>query len=230
MSDQTPAPDVTTQTAPEKGGAVPLPRVARLLHIVQRLVAYGTKMIDIYQRGATTHQCFSAVFRFGTKDLQLILARMRCGLQRAALFQERLNRYVERGKDIPLPRPEPLSAPARVRAALSPAEAEARKARRKILSLIPTAEEIAEQVRTRPLGTVIGDICYDLGLAAGLMDYSLWEELVNAIFECGINLIGFINKSTTPVFGPLSRELENELAFWPEDDRLVPVVVQLRPP
>ena len=48
---------------------------------------------------------------------------------------------------------------------------------------LPTEAEIAEWVRRRPIGTVVADICRDLGI---LCDHPLWREIQRAImFEGG---------------------------------------------
>ena len=46
------------------------------------------------------------------------------------------------------------------------------------LALLPTAEQIADEVRRRPVGAVIADICRDLGI---IPTHPLWQELSVAI-------------------------------------------------
>ena len=46
---------------------------------------------------------------------------------------------------------------------------------------MPTAREIAAEVRRRPIGAVIADICHDLGITPGQLDRATWDELVDAI-------------------------------------------------
>jgi len=52
---------------------------------------------------------------------------------------------------------------------------------------MPTAEQIAAEIRHRPVGAVIADICRDLGIMA---DHPLWRELHLAII--GGSLTGFV--------------------------------------
>ena len=50
------------------------------------------------------------------------------------------------------------------------------------LALLPTPEQIAAEVRRRPIGAVIADICRDLGV---LPTHPLWQELSLAIIWHG---------------------------------------------
>ena len=50
---------------------------------------------------------------------------------------------------------------------------------------LPTPAEIADQVRRRPIGAVLADICRDLGITT---DHPLWRELPLAIIANGGNL------------------------------------------
>ena len=49
---------------------------------------------------------------------------------------------------------------------------------------MPTPEQIAEQVRRRPIGAVIGDICRDLGI---MPRHPLWNEIRDAVAQFGGN-------------------------------------------
>ena len=54
------------------------------------------------------------------------------------------------------------------------------------LAHLPTADEIAAEVRRRPIGAVIADICRDLGILPG---HKLWRELSLAIIDHGGSLV-----------------------------------------
>ena len=60
------------------------------------------------------------------------------------------------------------------------------------LARLPTEEEIAAEVRRRPVGAVIADICRDLGIAPGQLDRAFWDELSRAIAIYGGSLAGFL--------------------------------------
>ena len=61
------------------------------------------------------------------------------------------------------------------------------------LARLPTPDEIAAEVRTRPVGAVIADICRDLGIAPGELDRAFWEELNLAIISYGGTYAGVLN-------------------------------------
>ena len=225
-----------------------LPRVGRLLRVIRKLVAYGTNLLNSLQAGVSTHREERTMHAFGTKDLALIVERIKCGLLRAAGLEVRLNRFVRRGCDLP-PARERVSKPrglpgvmdragwnenlaaiaelmaasgagsdadsdalraeaVKVAAAVSivpdtaAAGAKARRARRaELLSVLPSAEEIAAQVRTRSIGLVIADICRDLGLRPGMVDGALWRELRDALVDCGVDLARFLLGCWRPLVG-----------------------------
>jgi hypothetical protein len=59
------------------------------------------------------------------------------------------------------------------------------------LARLPTEEEIAEEVRRRPIGAVIADICRDLGIAPGHLDRAFWDEISLAIILYDGSLVRF---------------------------------------
>ena len=201
VASPSPDPDRAGPDVPARNA---FPHVGRLLGIVRRLVAYGTKLLNDLQQGVPTPHQVLATLTFGTKDLALIIARVKCGLLRAAGLEARLNLFVKRGRDLqpppwrmPMPRERKKTADAdapKAEAPQSPVPTE-------VLSLLPSAEEIAEQVRTRPLGAVLADICRDLGLPPGMMQGTLWQELKDAFVECGFSLVSFVRGDWRPMFG-----------------------------
>jgi hypothetical protein len=205
--DVPPAPD------PDRGApdapAPALPRVSLLLRIVHKLVAYGTQLIRTLEQPGPTERQTLVMVDFGTRDLALIIARIKCGLLRAAGLEARLNRYVARGHDLTVPPVRYATASVGERKAASEATV------RRVEALLPSAEEIAEQVRTRSLSTVIADICHDLGMTRAGLDGVLWDELMQAVLDCGITLFGIMRKSVKPVFGDWHAAREIGLSEWP---------------
>jgi hypothetical protein len=63
---------------------------------------------------------------------------------------------------------------------------------------MPTAEQIAARVRTRPIGAVISEICLNLGIKRG---HPLWNEICDAVIEFGGNFATFI--------GSIIRQMSN---------------------
>ena len=54
---------------------------------------------------------------------------------------------------------------------------------------LPTPEQIAAEVRRRPIGAVIADICRDLGI---MPSHPLWPELQHLIIRYGGNLANLV--------------------------------------
>ena len=76
------------------------------------------------------------------------------------------------------------------------------------LARTPTPEQIAEEIRRRPIGEVICDICRDLGIVPA---HPLWQELREAIiFEGGRYTALFLDMFKRP------RRLPRP-ADWPEE-------------
>src|SRR6185437_8132101 len=164
-------------------------RFRRLLGLVRKLIDYGKELAtSLQQRAAGTDLGFIAR-SFGTRDISLILARITQGLLRASAFEARVTALAAR----PYVPPRPASAPAhRAPRAPRPAAARSTDPADPRLALLPTPEQIAAQVRRRPLGVVIADICRDLGIVP---NHPLWRELYLVIVRhggSGANLLGDI--------------------------------------
>ncbi|HME21587.1 MAG TPA: hypothetical protein VKI44_09630 [Acetobacteraceae bacterium] len=184
MSAVATAPGLTTQPAPWPASTDRRGCLARLLGLVRKLIDHGKQLAAAVGQRSLTKDPALAGCRFGTSDIALILSRITLALQRATALEARLLRSAAR----PDPKPQPPRAPS-LRAARAPqaprepAEADPRLAR------LPTAEQIAAEIRHRPAGGVIADICRDLGIMA---DHPLWRELHLAIMLHGGNLAGFV--------------------------------------
>ena len=166
----------TVAAAPSRSG--------RLLGLVRKLIDYGFGLANTLRRRAAANDVGAMVRPFGTTDLAMIMARITRGLRLAGALEERLMRH-------PVPeekKPASTSAPSqrRPRAARPPA------ARRVYdpdprLARMPTPEQIAADIRRRPVGAVIVDICRDLGILPG---HKLWQELSLAIIDHRGSLTG----------------------------------------
>jgi hypothetical protein len=161
----------------------------RLLSVVRKLIDYGKDLAaTLQQRTAATN--LAAITRpFGKIDIALILARITQGLHRAAALETRLIDRAQQ-EEAGLPRVS-ASPPRRPRAAppvpRCPSDADSRIAR------LPTPEQIAAEVRRRPIGAVIADICREFGI---MPDNPLWRELSMAIVMNG----GDLNALLTDIF------------------------------
>jgi hypothetical protein len=159
MSAATTAPAPTAE--PSRSG--------RLLGLVGKLIDYGRELAaTLRQRSATTEFAVTARL-FGTSDIALILARITRGLIRADALAAKLVRNAARLDAAPRPQP--------ARTVAKPASAARRQAAPPAdprLAHLPTSEQIAAEVRRRPIGAVIADICRDLGITSR---HPLWREL-----------------------------------------------------
>jgi hypothetical protein len=154
-----------TETAP----AAKPNRLSGLLALVRQLIDYGRHL-------ATTLR--SNPHPLGTGDIAQILARITRGLLRAEALEARLIRSAAR----PDPAPAPPRAPSHRRSPPARAAAQPTDATQSRLARLPTPEQIAAEVRRRPIGAVIADICRDLGI---MPSHPLWRELQLVIIRHG---------------------------------------------
>ena len=178
MSAAAPAFAPTAPPAPTPAGTGRPARIASLLTLVRKLIDYGRELAaTLRERGLPDPA--DAGTRFGTLNVALILARITAGLHRAAALEARLQ-HAATDPDAELGLP-PLAEPSEreypPRAARPPAPPAAEPDPR--IVRLPTPQRIAEEVRRRPVGEVIIDICHDLGITP---DHPLWRELHVAIF------------------------------------------------
>ncbi len=193
------APTPTTEPDPPRAGADTPTRLGRVLSLVRKLIDYGKKLAGTVQQRAATPGFALFARPFGTADLAVILARITNGLRRAAMLEARLCRRAERGQDLTAgAHPPARHARARRRTALAPPDAPPEPQRADHtedprLARLPTEEEIAAEVRRRPIGAVIVDICCDLGIAPGDLDRAFWDEISHAVIMYGGSLVRFFN-------------------------------------
>ena len=118
---------------------------------------------------------------FGTIDIGEIVARITRGLLRAAALEARL---ISRPIREPAT-PATLTAPSpRQPRAAQPEDGSAGAGEPRIARL-PTPGDIAAEIRRRPAGAVLADICRDLGIVPS---NPLWREISAAIISYGGNL------------------------------------------
>jgi hypothetical protein len=182
MSAATTAPAPTTQPAPWPVLADRRGCLARLLGLVRKLIDHGKQLAAAVGQRSLADDPVLARCCFGTLDVALIVSRITLALQRATALEARLLRSAAR----PDPKPRPLRAspPRTPRAPQAPADVDPR------LAALPTPEQIAAEIRRRPVGAVIADICRDLGIMA---DHPLWREVQLAIMLHGGNLARVLN-------------------------------------
>jgi hypothetical protein len=163
-------------------------RIAGLLRVVRTLLGYGRHLADTVAHRATAPSFISVAAYFGTLNLPVILARLRRGLLRAAALERVLLARAASGRDIEFTGArgrtrESQPAPADQQAALPAARNGTRRLPRRFPWIepddasAPSWQELERQVRRRPVGRTIVDICLDLAVMPGLCTGPFWNEL-----------------------------------------------------
>jgi hypothetical protein len=159
-------------------------RIAALLHVVRILLGYGRHLADTVRDRAAAPGFPAIAACFGTLDLSVIFARLRRGMLRAVALERVLLARAARGRDVPFARsrvrtrneqPAPAGAPAN-------RQPVARKPARWAFDFqTVTLKELERQVRRRPIGRTIADICLDLAVVPGLCTGTFWNQLFDAM-------------------------------------------------
>ncbi len=178
--------------------ASPPERIAALLHVVRILLAYGRHLADTVTVRVAAPGFPAIAACFGTIDLSVILARLHRGILRAAALERVLLARAARGRDIAFARTRirsRTSHPAPADLTKSAANPTAREQAPQPVRRSPgtgptdfhppTLEELERQVRRRPLGRTLVDICLDLAVVPGLCTGTFWNELFEAIHWYG---------------------------------------------
>ena len=178
-----PAPDRSAGNAPVPEG------IARLLCLLRWIIDYGTQFATALQQRAAGTNFARIASRYRTSDLAAILTRIRRGLLLAAGLQARLLRRAATGRDVA---PAPLRCPLPQAPRAGDPQRQRTPRRTKIIDLpldrLPTAEQIASELRHRPIGAILVDICRDLGILPGDLTGAQWRELSDVIIEYGGSL------------------------------------------
>jgi hypothetical protein len=195
-----------TRTPPPPTKPRPIPgRIGAVLRVLTALIAHARYFAATATTRATTPEFATAAAVFGTDYLPTILHRMQRGMLRALALQQYLLACAARGRNLRFawppyielqphhrppaeparrPRSEPLLHPLQPRrpdpALLGPDDPDA--------SRLPTQEELAGEVRRRPVGRTIAYICMDLGIAPGLCDGDFWNRVEKILRRYGGSL------------------------------------------
>jgi hypothetical protein len=190
---QTPRPD----PQPDPAGAVCAApnRFARALVLVRKLIDYGVQLASTLTHRTAATDLFAVTRSFSTDDIAEILARIARALHLATSVEDKL--IIDAARPERQPPAGPPSSPGRAPAAspkaatagaghAAPSVAPGSTAESGLTRML-TAEEIAHQLRHRPLGAVIADICLDLGIGPS---HPLSRELFHVMLDHGGNPAG----------------------------------------
>jgi hypothetical protein len=165
--------------APDRRG-----RITGLIGLVRKLNDYGRELATALRERGLTDRPAGPLACFGTHNVALILSRVAAALLRAEALEARLTQSAARADPQPRQPPAPLQRAPRA----APPQAGPAAAPDPLLARLPTPEEIAADMRRKPVGVVLLDICRDLGITA---DHPLWCELNLAIIMHGGGLAAF---------------------------------------
>jgi hypothetical protein len=172
-------------------------RTGRLLSLVRKLIDYGKQLAATLQQRSVTTNLADITRNFGTSDIARILASITRGLLLAAALEAKVaSRPIRQpaapDETAPTPsRRQPRSA--------SPEDRTAAEVDPRIANL-PTPEDIADQLRRRPAGAVIADICRLLGIVPA---DPLWREICHVVMENGGSFLKLYNEATDRIFTKL---------------------------
>ncbi len=176
-------------------------RIAALLHTVRIMLGFGRHLAETAKdRSASTD--FNAIaVCFGTSRLCTILAHVQRGLSRAAALERVLLARAARGRDIQFvfPRERATTATTTTATLTTPGDPPAAEQSAEVPVapkrarpsrpfgwndpelFMPTPEQLEAQVRRRPLGRTIVDICLDLAVMPGFCTGPFWNTLFDSI-------------------------------------------------
>ena len=192
IADPNPQPG---QPAHPAQGAAPSTS-AHLLSLVHILIAFGRNLARtlVSHPSAQTLHAFTRVF--GTRDIAAIINRIIRGLRLAEALEQRLIRTARQIDNprirLAIPRAPRQQDPA---ATKPPAEPD--------LPSLPTVEEIAEQIRRRPIGAVLADICRDLGITTA---HPAWSQIFLAVGIHRGNVVRLLQDMVHRIGAPLLLE------------------------
>ncbi len=154
-------------------------QAAALIHLIQILIDFGQQRLAALRSHLAPQDTQDTGIAFGTFNRGAILARIFRGLRLATVLQQRIAANAQR-VDAPLrPSPPARSRPKRPPRKPTLTEAEDNAA---LLVRLPTDAEIAAMLRHRPIGTVLVNICADLGIG---VHHPLWQDVKRFLYRHG---------------------------------------------
>jgi hypothetical protein len=203
------------------GHTIPV-RIAALLHTVRIMLGFGRHLAETATQRSASPDFNAIAACFGTSRLYAILAHLQRGILRATALERVLLARAARGRDIrfieprergtasPATTADPPAAGPLAAAPVTPKVA-ARRSRPAGSNdpelFMPTLEELEAQVRRRPFGRTLVDICLDLAVVPGFCAGPFWNELFDSIRLYGGSVVTLMQEKT-----------ERQKAFCKEQD------------
>jgi hypothetical protein len=181
-------------------------RIAALLHTVRIMLGFGRHLAATAQHRSASSDFNAIAACFGTGRVCAILAHLQRGLLRATALECVLLQRAAQGRDIDFVAPReratatpatpgdpPAGQPAEQTSKMPAAEqpSEMPPAHKAPPSrppgwndpelFMPTLEQLEAQVRRRPLGRTLVEICLDLAVVPGLCTGQFWNTLFDSI-------------------------------------------------
>ena len=183
-----------TSTVPPKDrpGAIPT-RLAAVLQLVRILLTHGRRLAETAADQAHNPQFATIAAVFGTYNLAFIVLRVQRGILRAIALERYLLARAARGRDLTIVPPR-NRAPATPDAIPQPAQAKPPTYARHLPPNhpanfhIPGLQELEAQIRRRPIGRTIADICTDLAVIPGFCTGQFWGGLFDTLQSYGGSL------------------------------------------
>jgi hypothetical protein len=238
MSAATHTAGLPSQPDPQQdrsGNPVPA-NISQILHILRILLGYGRHLAATLEHRAVARG-FSVIAQcFGTAKVSVILAHLYRGIMRAVSLERMLLARAARGRDLTIqaprtnaprkapPTPEPgtepqaaseppaqTATPPHVRPASPDAPLD--------LAHLPTMAQLEAEIRRRPVGRVIADICQDLGIAPRLCAGGFWNSIFDALRWYRGNLARLSGEMRRRE-ARFEQELDRQPSLgWPEESR-----------
>jgi hypothetical protein len=201
-------------------------RIASLLHTVRILLGFGRHLAETAMHRSASPDFNAIAACFGTGRMSVIIAHLQRGILRATALERVLLARAARGGDIHFLAPHgraataqaaPADLPATEQSADPPPDQSAgwlakqsseAPVTRKIAApprphgwnnpelYMPTLEELEAQVRRRPLGRTLVDICLDLAVVPGFCAGPFWNELFDSIRLLGGSIPTLMQEKT----------------------------------
>ncbi len=169
----------------------PMPQnIADMLALVRVLLGYGLHLAETLEHRAAARGFAVIAQFFGTARLATIRARLVRGLLRAMALERVLLARAARGRDLVAYKPR---TPARPEAQPARSHATEPQPPRRIPvprpgldehpdpDALPTLQQLEAEIRARPLGRALADICSDLGISPSLCQGNFWFAITCAL-------------------------------------------------